>query len=54
MPMPAVQGYDGKKDTSMPIGLTTADVCGLTQWAVVVFKKLNCYVRSYGMKTSGV
>jgi hypothetical protein len=42
-PDSSLLGYDGKKDTSMPIGLTTADVCGHTQWAVVVFKKLNCY-----------
>jgi hypothetical protein len=41
--MPPVQGYDEKKDTPMPIGLARAHVCGLTQWAVVVFKKLNCY-----------
>jgi hypothetical protein len=41
--MPPVKGYDGEKDTSMPIGLTTAKVCGLTQWAIVVFNKLHCY-----------
>jgi hypothetical protein len=27
----------------MPIGLTTATLFCLTQWAVVVFKKLTCY-----------